>query len=170
MPSFPIRLFRWDFYLFGCPLGICVQSPNVGFASKTEELNASRCFPLCPRYCCKSRKSNDTENLAKADFWPAPPLQYSAALVGSSVVVLCKTMWSHISPRAKRISGPESQRDPRLLKLIWLLAVRPPDSAPTTLDGCGQRLVPILGPRRLLGSIEPALALDDELAPGAAAG
>jgi hypothetical protein len=23
MPSFPIRLFRWDFYLFGCPLGIC---------------------------------------------------------------------------------------------------------------------------------------------------
>jgi hypothetical protein len=44
-------------------------------------------------------------------------------------------------PRAKRISGPESQRDPRLLKLIWLLAVRPPDSAPTILDGCGQRLV-----------------------------
>src|SRR6266446_6062683 len=46
MPSFPIRLFRWDFYLFGCPLGICVQSPNVGFASKGEILAASKYFPL----------------------------------------------------------------------------------------------------------------------------
>ena len=58
-------------------------------------------------YCCKSRKSNDVKNLAKVDFWPTWPLQYSVTPIRSSLVVLVQTMWSLISPRAKRISGPE---------------------------------------------------------------
>jgi hypothetical protein len=37
----------------------------------------------------------------------APPPQYSVAPIRSSVVVLCETMWSLISPCAKRIRGPE---------------------------------------------------------------
>ena len=63
-------------------------------------------------YCCKSRKSNDVKSLAKVDFWPTWPLQYSVTPIRSSLVVLVQTMWSLISPRAKRISGPEKFRSP----------------------------------------------------------
>ena len=54
------------------------------------------------RYCCKSRKSNCSENLAKVDFWTFLPLQGSVVPLRRSVVV-----FPLVSPRAKRISGPE---------------------------------------------------------------
>src|ERR1700682_1659763 len=38
------------------------------------------------RYCCKSRKSNDPENLAKDDFQTSMPLQGSAAQIRRAVV------------------------------------------------------------------------------------
>ena len=77
MPSFPIRLFRWDFYLFGCPLGICVQSPNVGFASKPQVPLLSRDVRSTPegrrrQAACACRKSNpDILVVQPAENWAA---------------------------------------------------------------------------------------------------
>ena len=62
------------------------------------------------RYCCKSRKLDDTENRAKVDFWTSLPLQRSLAQLRRSVVDLDKTMWSLTSSRMKRISGPKKFR------------------------------------------------------------
>src|SRR6266850_431486 len=39
------------------------------------------------RYCCKSRKSNNPENLANGDFYRSPPLQRSVGPIRRSVVV-----------------------------------------------------------------------------------
>ena len=42
---------------------------------------------LCPRYCCKSRKSSDPKNLAKVDLWTPPPLcRFSTPLQRRSLV------------------------------------------------------------------------------------
>ena len=46
-------------------------------------------------YCCKSRKSNDAENLAKVDFLTALPLQSSVAPIRRSVVGF---VWSDVVP------------------------------------------------------------------------
>ena len=46
-------------------------SRNVRFSPESGGIAASH---LC-RYCCKSRKSNDPENLVKADFLTSLPLQ-----------------------------------------------------------------------------------------------
>jgi hypothetical protein len=42
------------------------------------------------RYCCKSRKSNNTENLAKADFQTPLPRQRAVAPMRRSVVVFVR--------------------------------------------------------------------------------
>src|SRR5258708_2511278 len=42
------------------------------------------------RFCCKSRKSNNAENLAKAIFEAAPPLQSAVAPIRRSVVVFLR--------------------------------------------------------------------------------
>src|SRR5438552_1518501 len=67
----------------------CVQSPDVRFGSNLRSLSAQLGSPLYSqeqtspagpvrsekcRYCCKSRKSSDPENLAKVDL-----LDFSAA-------------------------------------------------------------------------------------------
>jgi hypothetical protein len=50
-----------------------------------------RCrLPFLADICCKSRKSNDVKNLAKVDFWPTWPLQYSVTPIRSSLVVLVR--------------------------------------------------------------------------------
>jgi hypothetical protein len=49
---------------------------------------AAELGPLISRNCCKSRKSNDVKNLAKVDFWPTWPPQYSVTPIRSSLVVL----------------------------------------------------------------------------------
>src|ERR1700679_1496837 len=52
------------------------------------------------RYCCKSRKSKDDENLANVDFLPTPPLQYSVAPIRSSVIVFARSdVVPHIAAR-----------------------------------------------------------------------
>jgi hypothetical protein len=61
--------------------------------------------PFYPRYCCKSRKSDNTKNLAKVDFWISLPLSRSVAPWEGPWSILGETMWSLTSPRAKRISG-----------------------------------------------------------------
>ena len=53
----------------------------------------------CGRLCCKSRKSDDTENLARAEFWATPPLQYSVVPIRSCVAVFSDgDKVPHISP------------------------------------------------------------------------
>jgi hypothetical protein len=42
------------------------------------------------RFCCKSRKLNDAENLANVDFCATPPLQYFVAPIRSSVAVFAR--------------------------------------------------------------------------------
>jgi hypothetical protein len=44
-----------------------------------------RC-PLCPRYCCKSRKSNNPKNLAKVDLWTSLSLRRFSTPVRRSVI------------------------------------------------------------------------------------
>src|ERR1700687_5435652 len=66
----------------GCSYFVLCCGFHVRVGSKSEKLNESICFLLFThqrtspryfgmsvscRYCCKSRKSNDAENLAKAD-------------------------------------------------------------------------------------------------------
>jgi len=197
----------------GRPLAFASNPRMSASRQKTEELDASRFFPLCPRYCSSSRSgtfwigllylairhsaAHGTQSAIPVLVWwllwvadsassrashrststsrslkprslgcsdnPADGVQWvkkpekarmsthhcntPPALVGSSVGrFVCKTMWSLISPRAKTHQPVLKARgDPRLLKLIWLLAVRTGlISAPKTiLDGCGQCLVPI---------------------------
>jgi hypothetical protein len=62
------------------------------------------------RYCCKSRKSDDAENLAKIDSELSLRLQPSLARYEGRWSFLRETMWSLTSPRAKRISGPKKFR------------------------------------------------------------
>jgi hypothetical protein len=38
------------------------------------------------RYCCKSRKLNNPENLAKVDLWTSLPLRRFSALLRRSVI------------------------------------------------------------------------------------
>ena len=65
---------------------------------------------LVGRYCCKSRKSDDTENLAKVDFLTSLSLQGSTGRYEGSWSILRGTMWSLMLPRTKRISGPKNFR------------------------------------------------------------
>ncbi len=60
------------------------------------------------RYCCKSRKSIDSNSLAKVDLSTAARLCRGDTKVHGGF--LCVTMWSLASPRAKRISGPKKFR------------------------------------------------------------
>src|SRR5882724_4632371 len=62
------------------------------------------------RYCCRSRKSDDAENLAKIDSELSLRLQPSLAPYEGRWSCFCETMWSLTSPRAKRISGPKKFR------------------------------------------------------------
>jgi hypothetical protein len=64
---------------------------------------------LC-RYCCKSRKSNNPKNLAKADL-----LDFSGSVAFQSRQegpwsILDEAIWSLTSPRVKRISGSKNFR------------------------------------------------------------
>jgi hypothetical protein len=47
-----------------------------------------RTYLLCPRLCCKSRKSIDSKNFAKVDFWIFPALRGSVQRVRRFAVVL----------------------------------------------------------------------------------
>jgi hypothetical protein len=52
------------------------------------------------RYCCKSRKSSDPENLAKVDLWTFPPLRrFSTPLQGRVVDFGCNDMVPHLAAR-----------------------------------------------------------------------
>jgi hypothetical protein len=56
--------------------------------------------PLSPRLCCKTRKSNGLENLAKDDFSTSLPLQSPAGRIRSSMVVfLVSDVVPHVSTR-----------------------------------------------------------------------
>jgi hypothetical protein len=56
--------------------------------------------PVYPRYCCKSRKSNDPKNLAKVDFWTSLLLRrYSAPLRRSVVDFGRIDMVPHVAAR-----------------------------------------------------------------------
>jgi hypothetical protein len=59
-------------------------------------------------YCCKSRKSNNPKNLAKADL-----LDFSGSVAFQSRQegpwsILDEAIWSLTSPRVKRISGSKN--------------------------------------------------------------
>ena len=58
--------------------------------SPTATCRRTRPGAATGRYCCKSRKSNDAENLAKADFSTPPLLQGSVAPMRRSVVSLVR--------------------------------------------------------------------------------
>jgi hypothetical protein len=64
------------------------------------------------RYCCKSRKSSDPENLAKVDLWTFPPLRRFSTPLRGAWSILDETIWSLTSPRVKRISGFGNFRSP----------------------------------------------------------
>jgi hypothetical protein len=77
-----------------------------------------RSAALCPgrvkspsgRYCCKSRKSNNPKNLAKADLWTSLLLRRISTPRRRLVIVLDETVWSLTSPRVKRIGGSRNFR------------------------------------------------------------
>ena len=64
---------------------IRVMSPNSEIGQKRQCGFAAGCL-LCPRYCCKSRKSNNPKNLAKADLWTSLQLHSFSKPPGRSVV------------------------------------------------------------------------------------
>ena len=53
---------------------------------KVGSVPACTARPLYPRYCCKSRKSNNPENLAKVDLWTSLLLRCFSALLRRSVI------------------------------------------------------------------------------------
>src|SRR5256885_7740281 len=62
------------------------------------------------RFCCKSRKLNDPENLAKGDFQRAVTLRSAITPLRRSVVVFPRNDVVLTSPRATRVSVPENCR------------------------------------------------------------
>jgi hypothetical protein len=64
------------------------------------------------RYCCKSRKSSDPDNLAKVDPWTSPQLRRFSTPLRRFVIDFDETIWSLSLPRIKRISGSKNFRSP----------------------------------------------------------
>jgi hypothetical protein len=62
------------------------------------------------RYCCKSPKSDDTENFAKIDFRLLCRRNALWRRYEGPWSILGETMWSLTSPHTKRISGPKNFR------------------------------------------------------------
>ena len=54
--------------------------------SKAASVGADLAMSPVGRYCCKSRKSKGSENLAKLECWRSQPLQGSAELIRASAV------------------------------------------------------------------------------------
>jgi hypothetical protein len=62
------------------------------------------------RLCCKSRKSNNPKNLAKADPWTSLRLRSFSSRQEGPWSILDEAIWSLTSPRVKRISGSKNFR------------------------------------------------------------
>jgi len=59
------------------------------------------------RYCCRSRKSKNSKNLAKVDSSMFSLRQGLWDRYGGRWSIWCETMWSLTSPRAEHTSEPE---------------------------------------------------------------
>ena len=64
------------------------------------------------RFCCKTRKSDNPKNLAKADLCASLLPRRLSALLQWSVIDFAKIVWFLTSPRVERISGSRNFRSP----------------------------------------------------------
>src|SRR5258705_5316013 len=77
------------------------------------------------RYCCKSRKSKNSENLAKVGSSVFSLLQRPVGSMRRPVVVFCETMWSLTSRRGERTGGPEKFRRSGKKDLFKTICTKP---------------------------------------------